>query len=215
MNFKRITLILLVTLSYNSFAQEDDFGLWLDAIAQKKYTSSEFALYSELFTNNNNRAIDRISIGLEGDQKVFKFMKIGLGYLLMNKNTTDDYVLRHRFYSNAKFSWKVSNLKLSFRERLQVTRYPGNMGSPKFLTYWRNRLKMSYSFSSCKVKPVVGIETFVLTNKPVSDRLDEIRYSLSALYSLTDSTDIELYGLLAQMHDLNQYIIGVSYQIKL
>ncbi|WP_119438373.1 DUF2490 domain-containing protein [Maribellus luteus] len=218
MRIKRNVFIFLVLtiLSCNASAQDDDFGLWLEAFANKKYSSSEFSLYSEFYTYNNNRSIDRISIGLEGDRDVFSFMKAGVGYLLMNKNKTEDYELRHRFYANVKFKWEVFNLRFSLRERYQLTRYPGhNLESPEYLNYWRNKMKISYEIPSCKVKPVIGVETFILTNKQVSDRLDEIRYSLSALYPLTDSTDIELYGLVAQMHDLNQYIIGVSYQIKL
>uniref|UniRef100_UPI003216879B DUF2490 domain-containing protein n=1 Tax=uncultured Draconibacterium sp. TaxID=1573823 RepID=UPI003216879B len=216
MNGGTLVFLLLAILSGNVSAQDDDFGLWLDAFANKKIQSSEFSLYGEFFTRNNNRSIDRVSIGLEGDRSVLKFMKIGLGYLLMNKNKTEDYELRHRFYTHAKFKWAVYKLRFSLRERYQVTRYPGyNLESPEYLNYWRNRMKIGYEIPSCKIKPVIGFETFILTNKQVSDRLDEIRYSLSALCPLTDSTDIELYGLLAQMHDLNQYIIGVSYQIKL
>ena len=84
MNWGKLVFLLLVILCGNVSAQDDDFGLWLDAFANKKIQSSEFSLYGEFFTRNNNRSIDRVSIGLEGDRSVFKFMKIGLGYLLMN-----------------------------------------------------------------------------------------------------------------------------------
>ena len=208
--------LVLTILSCNASAQDDDFGLWLDAFANKKYSSSEFSLYSEFYTYNNNRSIDRVSIGLEGDRDVFSFMKAGVGYLLMNKNKTGNYELRHRFYTNVKFKWEVFNLRFSLRERYQVTRYPGNnLESPEYLNYWRNKMKISYEIPSCKVKPVIGIETFVLLNKTDSKRMDEVRYSVSALYPLTGTSNVEFYALLAQMPDLNQYILGLTYQIAI
>ncbi|WP_372934494.1 DUF2490 domain-containing protein [Mariniphaga sediminis] len=218
MRIKRNVFIFLVLtiLSCNASAQDDDFGLWLDAFANKKIQSSEFSLYGEFFTRNNNRSIDRVSIGLEGDRSVFRFMKIGLGYLLMNKNNTDDYELRHRFYTHAKFKWEVYKLRFSLRERYQVTRYPGyNLESPEYLNYWRNKMKISYEIPSCKIKPVIGVETFVLLNKTDLKRMDEVRYSVSALYPVSGTSNVEFYALLAQMADLHQYILGVSYLIDI
>lgn len=208
--------LVLIILSCNASAQDDDFGLWLEAFANKKYSSSEFSLYSEFYTDNNNRSIDRVSIGLEGDHNVFSFMKAGGGYLLMNKNKTEDYELRHRFYANVKFKWEVFNLRFSLREGYQLTRYPGhNLESPEYLNYWRNKMKISYEIPSCKVKPVIGIETFVLLNKTDSRRMDEVRYSVSALYQVSGTSYVEFYALLAQMPDLNQYVLGVTYQIAI
>lgn len=216
MNLKIVVFVLIVIVSSRVFAQSDDFGVWIDAAAKKKIASSELMLCSEFYTLNNSRSIDRISIGMEGNRNLIPSLSIGAGYLMMNKNKTDHYEIRHRIYTNVKYNCSISNLSFSFRERLQVTKYPENvLATSKYLNYWRNRVRISYNIAESRIHPLVGVETFVLLNGDVSDRLDEVRYNLSAIYQLTKSTELELYGLLAKMRDLNQYIFGIAYQIKI
>jgi len=212
-----VLFFLLIAGCHCVFAQSEDFGLWIDTAVNKKIaTSNNITLCNEFYTCNNSLSIDRVSIGLEADRNIFSFLNFGAGYLLMNKNKTDNYESRHRFYTNAKVSWKLSNLKFALRERLQITKYPEDvLKTSKYLNHWRNRMRITYNINSCKVKPVVGVETFVLLNRPATDRLDEVRYNLSVLYPLANSGELEFYGLLAKMKDLNQYIFGISYLISL
>lgn len=216
MNFKIIAFVLLVIVCTRIFAQSDDFGMWIDAAAKKKIASSELIVCSEFYTNNDFRSIDRVSIGVEGSRNFFSKLNIGAGYLLMNKNKSDNYELRHRFYATAKASWQLAQLNFSFRERFQSTMYPTNvLASSKSLNYWRNRIRISYEKDSWLIQPVFGVETFVLLNRSVSNRLDEVRYNLSALYRISESTELEFYALLARMPKLNQYILGIAYLIKI
>ncbi len=217
---KRILIFLIfffvVSISYLR-AQDDDFGVWLDVEAALKRGSGRVALLSEYYTKNNSQSVDRFSVGAEGQKKLGRILSVGAGYLLMNKNKQDRYEIRHRVYTNASANWKCSNLKFSMRERLQLTRYPGNdLESSKALAYWRNRTKISYLIPSCKMIPTIGVETFFLMNQsPEVKRLDEIRYSLATAYPVTGKSQIELYGLLADMPRLNQYILGIAYLIEL
>ena len=215
-DFKSLILVLIVMVFNDVSAQTEDFGLWLDAAGSKKIASSELTLYGEFFTKDNNQSVDRMSIGMEGDRDLNSLLNIGTGYLLMNKNSSENYELRHRFYTNLKICKEISRFKIAFRERLQLTKYPDNvLENSKWLTYWRNRLKISYNLASCRIKPMIGVETFVLLNKPATDRLDEVRYSVSALCPVSNSSKIEIYGLLAKMPDLAQYILGLSYCISI
>jgi len=210
-------LIFFFAVSVNSLqAQDDDFGVWLDAEAALKRGSYKVAFMSEYYTKNNNQSVDRFSVGVDGQKKLDRVFSIGAGYLLMNKNAQDGYEIRHRVYTNAFANWKFSNLKFSVRERLQLTRYPENdLESSKALAYWRNRAKISYLIPSCKIIPTIGVETFLLMNQsPEVKRLDEIRYSLATAYPVTGKSQIELYGLLADMPRLNQYILGIAYLIE-
>jgi hypothetical protein len=216
MNLKIFAFVLLIIVSSRLLAQNNDFGLWIDAAAKKKIASTDLILCSEFYTHNDNRSIDRVSIGMEGGRNLFSTVNISAGYLMMNNNKTDHYELSHRMHTSAKFNCKISKLTFSFRQRLQVTRYPEKvLGSSKYLNYWRNRIRVSYIIAESRTQPVIGIETFVLLNRFVSDRLDEVRYNLSAIYQLSSSTELEFYGLLSKTSDLNQYIFGIAYQIKI
>jgi hypothetical protein len=210
-------LCFTLIVGKNTFAQSEDFGIWLDAESYKQIGPYRLAVCSEFYTNNNNQSIDRFSIGADGSRKLTPFLNLGMGYLMMNKNKTDRYEIRHRFYTTATANGKISNFKFSLRERLQITSYPRHEAeSQKSLWYWRNRAKISYQIPSCKITPLIGVETFLLLNqKTPSKRLDEVRYNLSAAYPLTPSSQIELYGLLAKMPNLSQYILGVIYLIEI
>jgi hypothetical protein len=213
------TALLCFTLIIGKYtsAQNEDFGIWLDAESYKQIGPYRLAVCSEFYTNNNNQSIDRFSIGADGTRELMPFLNFGAGYLMMNKNRTDRYEIRHRFYTTATANGKNSNFNFSFRERLQLTRYPRNeTEAQKSLLYWRNRAKVSYQIPSCKITPRLGVETFFLLNRDApSKRLDEVRYNLSAAYPLTPSSQIELYGLLSKMSNLSQYILGVIYLIEI
>ncbi len=140
-----------------AFTQDHDFGLWLDVSAIKEYVSTSVQLYSELYTNDNNQSIDRAGLGFGVSHKVFPTLNMDIGYLFMDKNKMGNYEQRQRFYSQAQLSKKLKNIKFSFRERLQLTRYPKNVqGDCNYLTYWRNRLKVSYKIDRSKITPLVG-----------------------------------------------------------
>lgn len=212
---KNTVLLLLLLMSQKAFTQDHDLGLWLDASAIKKYASTSVLLYSELYTNDNNQSIDRIGLGFEVSQKVSPILNVGIGYLFMDKNKMENYEQRHRFYSQAKVSKEIKKIKLSFRERLQLTRYPEDNLSCDYLSYWRNRLKISYKIDRSRITPLIGVETFLLLNNTESKQMDEVRYNVSALCAVSGSSNIEFYALLSRMHELNQYVLGISYQITI
>ena len=202
-------------MTFRVFAQNEDFGIWVDTSVSKKFFSSELSLYNEFYTCNNF-SIDRVSIGLGINKSFFQFLNFGAGYLLMNKNKPGNYELRHRAYATTNVKWEIKNFKFSFRERLQITKYPDYVNeNSKIQNHWRNRMRLTYDIAQCKIKPAIGLETFVLLNKSVSTRLDEVRYHLSAIYPINNSTMLEVYGLLSQTNQMNLYIMGINYQITL
>ena len=186
MGRKVISIFLFfLARTFNSFAQGDDFGVWVDAAVGKKIASTEIMLLNEFYTCNNSHSIDRVSIGVGASRHLFTFLSLGAGYLLMNKNTEGDYELRHRFYSTANMEWKVRNFSFSFRERFQLTKYPPHeQEKSRVLNHWRNRMRIKYDLLLLKIKPAIGVETFVPLNQSTHMQMDEIRYNLSAFYQL-------------------------------
>ncbi len=45
--------------------------------------------------------------------------------------------------------------------------------------------------------------------------MDEVRYNVSALCVVSGSSNIEFYTLLSRMLDLDQFILGLSYQVTI
>lgn len=216
LNTNRCVLFILVLAYQLSLAQETDFGTWLDASAIKKYALANVTFYSELLTNNNNNSIDRLGLGVGVSKEITHSLELGIAYLFMNKNKTVEYEQRHRFYSQTQLSKEIEKIKFSLRERLQVTSYPKNdLTECNYIAYWRNRLKISYLIAGSRFSPLIGVETFFRLNKTSSERLDEVRYNLSTLCSLSNTSNIELYALLSRMTDFEQFVMGISYQITI
>ncbi len=210
-------LFLLVLISQQSLAQETDTGVWLDASVSKKYASTNVTFYSEFLTNDNNHSIDRLGLGVGVSREMPHSLELGIGYLFLDKNKMVEYEQRHRFYSQAQLGKEIEKIKFSLRERLQVTRYPENdLTKCTSIIYWRNRLKISYLIAGSRFTPLVGVETFFRLNKVAgSERLDEVRYNVSILCSLSNTSIIELYALLSRMPEMEQFVMGISYQITI
>lgn len=128
-------------------AQDDDFGIWVEAAASKSFgTRWSVGLDAELRSEDNTSRIDRLSIGPSVGFKVCKYLKLGAGYNFMasyspekrkehykNDIVDDDHwngykltdaywTPRHRanvdVTGTIKF-WKL--LRISLRERYQFT----------------------------------------------------------------------------------------------
>ena len=65
-------------------AQDDDFGIWVEAAASKSFgTRWSVGLDAELRSEDNTSRIDRLSIGPSVGFKVCKYLKLGAGYNFM------------------------------------------------------------------------------------------------------------------------------------
>ncbi|MFZ4564683.1 MAG: hypothetical protein ACOYNU_14995, partial [Bacteroidales bacterium] len=123
---KIILLIFLFNLTgvQKSLAKNDDFCVWNDINALKKFSASSLCLTGEFFTKQNSSIIDRLSIGLKGDHAFKPWLSGGAGFSLLNFNRLTYHENVDRFYFQIEPNWHLSNFFFCFRERMQITLYP-------------------------------------------------------------------------------------------
>lgn len=130
-----ITLALCALGTLCTHAQKDDFGIWSEVNVEKKL-SKKWSLDGgvEMRTRDNTGTIDRWSFGVGANYKLTDWLKLSVGYNLLddNRHKVNDsgkkiakyWSLRHRFNLSATLSHSFGNLTVSLRERYQFTYRP-------------------------------------------------------------------------------------------
>ena len=88
--YKHIFILALMSHTIPSMAQSES-GLLLEAEAEKKLSKKvSVALEADMRTRNDFKTMDRWSIGIGGEYKPIKNLKLGAGYTLLNTNFRED-----------------------------------------------------------------------------------------------------------------------------
>ena len=209
-----VVLFFLCAIS-NLYAQPGDSGIWIDFAATKEIKKARFSLDCEFYTKDNSRKIDRNSIGLEGNYPITSLILVNAGYLLMNYDMTDYHEIRNRFFSAVKIEWHLSEFVFNHRERIQLTRKPLPGDNIRNDLYWRNRFRVDYKKPAWKINPSATIETFYSFGKSGTKSIDEMRYSLAAVYHLTHKQEMRVYCLISVTTVKKFYVFGLDYQISI
>ena len=136
-----ITLLAALLLSSPACAQSE--GGLITELGVEKKLSKQFSigLDADLRTRNNFKTMDRWSIGISGEYKPTKFLKLEAGYTLLNNHFREDmsykasgaynnwrpeyWGIRHRVNAFVTGTYKFkNNLRLSLREGWQYTYRP-------------------------------------------------------------------------------------------
>lgn len=136
-----ITLLAALLMGTPALAQSE--GGLITELGVEKKLSKQFSigLDADLRTRNNFKTMDRWSIGISGEYKPVKFLKLEAGYTLLNNNFREDmsykasgaynnwrpdyWGIRHRVNAFVTGTYKFNNnLRLSLREGWQYTYRP-------------------------------------------------------------------------------------------
>ena len=216
MNVKLQILVLFLLLVFDQLhAQSIDSGIWIDFSATRKIKSASVSLDGEFYTKDNSQKIDRNSIGLEGNYPVTSFLQVDAGYLLMNYTIKDYHEIRNRFFTAFEIEWHLSEFVFNHRERIQLTRKPLPGAAMINDLYWRNRFRMDYKKPAWRVNPSATIELFYSFGESGTKTIDELRYSIAAVYNLTQHQEIRVYGLWSDSVVRNLYVFGIEYEISI
>jgi hypothetical protein len=196
-------------------AKENDFGVWLDLAATRKFHSATFGLISEIYTKDNSSTFERLSIGLKGDYALYPWLSAGTGYILMDFFRAGYRELSDRFYFQAVPSWHYHNFSFSFRERMQITLYPETRTNGPTTYYWRNRFEASYKKNAWKWEPLIDLEQFYRFGDFSHNLTDGYRIIVGTNYCPSPNQKIKIYGMLTDGSIVSQYVFGVAYEIKL
>lgn len=210
---------LLLTGSYTSFAQSDDFGVWASVVVEKKVEKWAFEFEQELRTMENTSKIERVSSSIAADYKLFKPLKIGASYqyITLNDLENDDLQPRHRLNLYAQGKYELGRFTFTLRERAQLTYKDETERTYKINPKWslRNKLKVDYDIPHFKVSPFASFEAFYQLNNPDGNKFDNLRYSCGAEYKFNKHHALNLFGLVDEEMNvkdpIRRFVIGTTY----
>lgn len=193
----RILVIFAIVLSAFGFpslkAQTDvdldpEFGGRLSVSVDKKLARGlHISLEEEIRMDNNFGSFDRFHTTLGLSYKVNDYLKLGVGYAMINPYSSSDGAFkssRHRLMLDATGGLRFGDWRLSLRERFQATYRSGDMNeyqNPRTALTLKSRLKLSYK-GLRRLEPYAYIELRNTLNAPViSASYDGTNYLTSAL----------------------------------
>lgn len=217
MSKKTAALLILLTVSLlkSISAKENDLTSWIDLVTVKKIHSATFGLSGEFRTMQNIRTVERYGLGVKVDYAFIPWLSAGVGYVISKFKIPDRYERRDRYYFQVEPSFRISKLLFDFRERIQVTQYPGSPINLPPSNLWRNRLETCYKHTNWKVDPLISLESLYLFGDIYHRKFTEIRYSVGAYYHVTAHQKIKFYGMLTENSLLSRFVLGINYEFKL
>lgn len=219
-----LILALLAAGGSKAAAQEDkDFGARVGFELQKEVKDWTFSVGQELRTMDNSSSFQGSFTTLGIDYSPWKRLKFGTSYdfVLFNDTEYDDIQPRHRLNWYTTGNIKLGDLKLSLRERIQMTFKDESERDYKMnpKTRWRNRLELEYNIPKSKLTPFASVESFYQLNNPDGNRFEQLRYKLGTSFKLNKHNKLELYGQLDHEMNVNdpvdRTILGVTYTLQL
>ncbi len=240
-----VTLLFFQTSTAVIQAQSDDFGMWYELGAEKKLSSKwNVGAEAEFRTRNNTKTVDRWSLGVNAEYKIFKGLKASAGYTFLNDNNPEELDLksdgirynkwtpsywgaRHRFNVSLTGKMDIGRLGISLRERWQYTYRPAADGKKydfdeeawtsvkgKGKNVLRSRLQLDYDIPHWKLDPFFNVEMF-------NDKsgIQKMRYQLGVEYKIQKK---HIFGLTYRYQtvndddetEVNSHLLGLSYKYK-
>ena len=167
---------------------DPEFGGRLSVSVDKKLARGlHVSLEEEIRMDNNFSSFDRFHTTLALSYKVNDYLKLGLGYAMINPYSSNNSAFkssRHRLMLDATGSLRFGDWRLSLRERFQATYRSGDMNeyqNPRTALTLKSRLKLSYK-GLRRLEPYAYVELRNTLNAPViSASYDGTNYLTSAL----------------------------------
>jgi hypothetical protein len=212
----------ILFLSFTSFSQVNDAGLWLSVGVEKNISQSfsvQFGHCSRFNENISELGSFLNEIGV--NYKLNKKNQLSLFYRNTNSKLLDNtYSQQHRFYLDYTYKTKLNNLVLSFRLRAQVQSYylfmAENDQESKSMIRPKLCLKYPVSIAGQKFVPFISAEGFKPLFYNKYRPIDKVRFCVGIGYNINNAHSIELSYLIQkefyQKNPLSDYVIGLDYK---
>lgn len=219
---KRFHWILILTFfSFNSYAQEKDFGVWYNVALQYDIKKFQVGLSEEFRTVNNASELDQYFTDAGVSYKISKYFKIGGYYRFIKKKESDNSMYnRNRFYGDLTLRLPLKNLELSYRFRYQhqnneFSEYAYNPS----VVYNRHKLELSYNIPHSKLTPSLSYERFFRLNYIHTYFAENVRWDIGMEYKFNKRNRISVDYLLnkdlyPKVKYLNVLALGYKYDFK-
>ena len=134
-----VAMLTVCQASLTTATAQSEAGLLTELSAEKSITKKiSVTVEGDYRTRNNFKTTDRWSLGVAGEYKLMKGLKLSAGYKMLQTNFRENITLntngtynnwrpsywgtRHRLHATLSGSYKLrNNLKISLRERWQWT----------------------------------------------------------------------------------------------
>lgn len=228
-------------------AQSDDLGVGLAVSAEHKLARGlKLQLEAEVRTQDQAQSLERWALDMGLCYRLASSLKADAGYVLMDRyhlsevtnrgNILNGYwAPRHRWYGGVSWQYQWHRLKLSWRERYQLTHSPlqyvpkyvgPTAGRPDHVGMrltdevkagdqehiLRSRLQASYNIRHCSLTPIVSVE--LLSDLAQGMAVDQLRYSLGIGYAISKHRTLSLdwrYKDRADGDEANGHLFTLSY----
>ncbi len=169
-------------------AVDPNFGTRFSLSVDKKLAKGlHLQLEEELRMDDWGLSLDRLHTSLGLTYKVNQYLKLGIGYAMINPYSTVNSAFRnsrHRLMLDATGSIRLGDWRLSLKERFQATYRTGDMNeyqNPRTALTLKSRLKASYK-GWHRFEPYAYIELRNTLNAPViKANFDGTNYLTDAL----------------------------------
>lgn len=228
---KNILSIILMLISFASFAQEKSLNSWVTGTINKQVHNWDFDIEFEYRSIGVFEKLNRFSIQPEIDYNFSKFVKLGMSYSIMSvyDSKYDDYQWRNRYAILSEGRLKSGRFTLKLREKFELTtkdesdriRDNGEIDTYRINpdVVWRNKLKISYNIPNIPIEPALAFESFYQLNNPGVNVFEKLRYSLFLGYKVAKKQEIEIFSHLnneiTNPESIKTYVVGIGYNYSL
>ncbi len=188
-----ISIFVLISAGY-LYAQESDFGIWLEIDASHKLVKNlDLNLSGEIRTYDNSSKVRQVfgEGGLE--YSISKKLSLAGNYRLISRREDDGYFYwRHRISGDLQMKLPVSRLDFLARLRLQRTTrtYIEDEEDLNAAYVWRLRLKTRYNTKGFPVNPWLYYESFSPAFSGDGLSIEKYRIALGADISLKKKMEL-------------------------
>jgi hypothetical protein len=218
---KALPVILLLCISFPSFSQKKDFGIYYGLNGEIKIVKNlEFDLSANIRTLDNASKISQIYIDGGLMYKFNKILSAGAGYRFTEFFEDDDlYHPRHRWYSELRVKLPAGDFEFFTRIRFQQSfkTYFENESDKEPYESLRFRLKALYNIPSFPVNPYIAAESYLPLFSDTERKIEKNRFMAGAEYKISKKHSVELEYMfqrdfIPKIKDRN--IISVNYNFK-
>lgn len=219
---RKLLFMMLMSVPFvESFARDNDFGIWYNVSTDLKIIRGiELDLEGSLRTFDNASKIEEGFLETGLNFKVTDYLSLGAAYRFGENIEDDDkFHIRHKWFADARVKLPFRDLEFSGRVRFQQ-RYKTyfedkNDREPK--EHIRLRIKALYDIPSFPINPYLTSELFLPVFDHVKRTVDKQRFAAGFEYKIARKHSIDLEYIFQRdffpdLMDMN--IISVNYSFK-
>jgi hypothetical protein len=214
-------VLLFFILSFATYAQRDDFGIWFGVNSEHKVLKKlDIQLAGCLRTFNNTSRVEQVFLELGVQYKINKYISASVSYRLIEKvEANSEYYFRHKLFLDLKATLPAGNVSFSGRVRIQRATKTYIEDEEDLLSkyYGRFKLKAAWNIPASPLKPFIYCEPFIPLFPDSQLKISKNRLSAGAEFQLTRRASIDAEYIFQrdyQPHISNEHIVSVNYNIK-